>query len=258
MPETPRRTALGAVVVAMAFAAPVRAQDAAALYVIPTTSEWNEPVPAGAPLRVRLKAANVPAVALALQVPPPAAGDSLVYVVDRYPQLPEAAGRTWLESTFVVDFNEPVVEPLRKDLDALGGKTTRAQLVRHVSGLLAKTDSRGWDFASVVARRREGDCSEHAVLTAAMARMRGMPARVVVGIALLSEGKSYGAFGHAWAEIREDGKWIVADAALAGTPAAARYLPMGALNDEGMGFAMDLGRLMQSWVDGVTVLGPAN
>jgi hypothetical protein len=258
MLEAPRSTTLAAFVVVMAFAAPMRAQDAAALYVIPTTTEWNGPLPAGAPLRVRLKTANATAVALALQVAPPAAGDSVVYVVDRYPQLPEAAGRTWLESTFVVDFEEPAFEPLRKELDALGGKVTRAQLVQYASGLLVKTDGRGWDFASVVARRREGDCSEHAVLTAALARMRGMPARVVVGVALLSHGKSFGAFGHAWAEIREDGKWIVADAALHESPAAARYLPMGVLNDEGMGYAMDLGRLMQAWVDGVTVLGPAN
>jgi hypothetical protein len=241
-------SALRAIFIAGAFAAPVLAQDASALYVIPTTSEWKAPIPASARLRVRLKAADVAAAASVLQVAPPAPGQSLVYVIDQYPQLPEAAGRTWIESTFVVDFAEPAFEPLRNELAELGTSVTRQQLVQYVSGLVVKADGRGWDIASVVARRREGDCSEHAVLTA----------RVVVGIALLNRGNEYGAFGHAWAEIREGGKWIVADAALTGSPAAVRYLPMGALNDEGMGYAMDLGRLMQAWVDGVTVLGPAN
>lgn len=251
-------SALLALAFVSAFAAPVPAQDASALYVIPTTSEWTESIPASARVRVRLKAADVSAIARVLQVAPPAPGKSLVYVIDQYPQLPEVAGRTWLESTFVVDFAEPAFAPLRKELEELGASSTRQEIVEYVSGLVAKTDGRGWDLASVVARRREGDCSEHAVLTTALARMRGMPARVAVGVALLDEGRQYGAFGHAWAEIREHGQWIVADAALAGSPATVRYLPMGVLTDEGMGYGLELGRLMQTWVDSVVVVGPAD
>ena len=36
--------------------------------------------------------------------------------------------------------------------------------------------------AAEVARSREGDCTEHAVLLAALARARGIPARVAMGL----------------------------------------------------------------------------
>ena len=120
--------------------------------------------------------------------------------------------------------------------------------MEYVAGLIEASDERDWDLASVVARRRRGDCSEHAVLTAALARLQGIPARVVVGVALVSDENSHGAFGHAWAEMLEDGKWKVADAALFDLKATVRYVPIGLMEDEGMGYAMDLARLMNGWV----------
>ena len=91
-------------------------------------------------------------------------------------------------------------------------------------------------------RRRSRACKER-------------PARVTLGVALLSEENRHGAFGHAWAEILEDGQWKVADAALLDAPATVRYLPMGVLDDEGMGYSMELARLLNGWVERVVVLG---
>jgi hypothetical protein len=54
----------------------------------------------------------------------------------------------------------------------------------------------------------------------------------------------------------EDGKWTVADAALLELQADVRYLPLGLLEDEGMGYGMDLMRALHSWVERVEVLGP--
>ena len=83
-----------------------------------------------------------------------------------------------------------------------------------------------------------------------------MPARVTIGMALLSDGTEHGAFGHAWAEILEGGTWVVADAALWGTEATVRYVPIGLFENEGMGYALELMRLSQMWIDRVIVLGP--
>jgi len=228
----------------------------APLHVIPTENQSTRPIPADGPARVRLSSSDPQALAAVLGVRLSADQSSFEYLIDQYPQLRSAEKRTWLEPTFVIDFNEPEFEPLRKELAARGTKAARPQLVEYVASLIEESDERDWDLASVVARRRRGDCSEHAVLTTALARLQGIPARVVVGVALVSDGDNHGAFGHAWSEISEDGKWQVADAALFGQKATVRYLPLGLIEDEGMGYAMGLMGLMQIWIDRVVVLGP--
>ena len=61
--------------------------------------------------------------------------------------------------------------------------------------------------ASEVAERLEGDCTEHAVLLAAMARAAGIPSRVVAGLVYVRG--SF--FGHLWTEVH-CGEWIPLDA----------------------------------------------
>ncbi|MBX3440110.1 MAG: transglutaminase domain-containing protein, partial [Planctomycetaceae bacterium] len=67
--------------------------------------------------------------------------------------------------------------------------------------------------AAEVASNLEGDCTEHAVLLAAMLRVRQIPSRVAVGL-VYSE--FHGAFvGHMWTEAFLNGRWIPLDATLA-------------------------------------------
>ncbi|MBI4879251.1 MAG: transglutaminase domain-containing protein [Planctomycetes bacterium] len=61
--------------------------------------------------------------------------------------------------------------------------------------------------ASEVAKTRAGDCSEHAVLLAALCRAAGIPARVAMG--LVYAGGIFG--GHAWTEVWIDGAWYALD-----------------------------------------------
>jgi transglutaminase-like putative cysteine protease len=112
----------------------------------------------------------------------------------------------------------------------------RRPLARFVSGYIHKKSlARGFDPASVVARRREGDCTEHAVLLAALARAFGLPARVVLGLALVEEKDGLAAYGHVWVEVRGRDGWTPHDAAV--DPKVRRaYLPMTLLEDEGPGF----------------------
>ena len=60
------------------------------------------------------------------------------------------------------------------------------------------------------ARKLEGDCTEHAVLLAALARARGFPARIAMGL-LYHEGAFY---YHMWTEVWLEDCWAPLDATL--------------------------------------------
>jgi len=66
----------------------------------------------------------------------------------------------------------------------------------------------GLASALEVCENREGDCTEHAVLLAALCRAAGIPARVCMGLEYI--GGVWG--GHAWNEVRIDGRWYPLDA----------------------------------------------
>jgi hypothetical protein len=64
--------------------------------------------------------------------------------------------------------------------------------------------------ASEVAQNLSGDCTEHGVLTAAMCRAAGVPARVVVGLVYADR---LGGFGfHLWNEVYVNRRWVAIDA----------------------------------------------
>jgi hypothetical protein len=66
--------------------------------------------------------------------------------------------------------------------------------------------------ASEVAQTMEGDCTEHAVLLAAMLRAKGIPSRVSVGLLYVERLFAFG--GHMWTEANLNGQWIPLDATL--------------------------------------------
>ena len=79
----------------------------------------------------------------------------------------------------------------------------------------------GFASAAEVARSLEGDCTEHGVLSAGIARAAGIPARVVMGLVYMGPGDfpggaKNGIFGyHMWTEAYVgDGRWYPIDAAI--------------------------------------------
>lgn len=68
-------------------------------------------------------------------------------------------------------------------------------------------------------RNRQGDCNEHAVLTAALARAAGIPAKVEAGL-MYMKGRFY---YHAWNSLYV-GRWITADATLGTMPADVTHI----------------------------------
>jgi hypothetical protein len=89
------------------------------------------------------------------------------------------------------------------------------KIEKFVSSYVAnKNLSVGYATAAETARSRSGDCTEHAVLVAAMCRAVGIPAQVVAGLVYAeSFGDQENIFGpHAWAQVNIAGKWYGLDA----------------------------------------------
>jgi len=168
--------------------------------------------------------------------PKTSTSDAFAFVYDGYPVAHDPATAAERKATFVIDYDEPSVKTLHDRIAQKDKSPSIDAITAFVAQFIDKKDlDRGFDVASVVATRHEGDCTEHAVLLAALARSFGYPARVVLGFALVDfEGHAF-AMGHAWVETFRDGAWRLADAAL---PAEvhARYLPLTLLQDESAAF----------------------
>jgi transglutaminase-like putative cysteine protease len=178
------------------------------------------------------------------------------------------------QSSFVVDFDEPALrEPadeLHREDPAISARAVAAFVDRYIA---KKTYTHGFDVASRVADSRAGDCTEHAVLTAALLRRFDHPARLVFGIALVGLANPGGrtrilAAGHAWVEEYDGSSWRIVDAALnpgggtrarTGVPGLPEgghivlaYLPITVMRDETPGFSRAL--MDEAGVDAVVGL----
>lgn len=78
--------------------------------------------------------------------------------------------------------------------------------------LTKKNFSTAMASAAEVAQRMEGDCTEHAVLLAAMLRTKKVPSRIAAGLVYVDSMNSFG--GHMWTEAFLAGEWIPLDATL--------------------------------------------
>lgn len=252
---------LFALAVAAVAAAPTHAAELTPLYVIPVE---DRSAATSAPTTDRdavllldlttTRPANLVASLGAAAIE--ADATTVRYTASRQPPRPYDANETprWLAATFIIDHDEPDVVALRSELNRAGSTARASDLVDFVARKLRKVAGEPWEPASVTARKLRGDCTEHAVLTTALARSLGIPARVVTGIVVVRPpGEPLGAYGHAWAELREGDRWIIADAALGVVARQAHYLPLGLLEDEGTGFMLQLLQSQEGWVSRIVV-----
>ena len=138
--------------------------------------------------------------------------------------LPGAAHR---EATAMLNSEDPKIRQLVGDALRREGRklpvARRAERIRRfVHGYISAKDlSVGFATASEVARTRQGDCTEHAVLLAAMLRAADIPSRTVSGLIYVDQfAGRQGIFGyHMWAQAwyggdAGGGRWVDLDATL--------------------------------------------
>jgi len=150
-------------------------------------------------------------------------------------QLPHADTpelHSYLQASSYLEVNAPIIQSLaRKAVGSEKNPVLAAHKIeRFVRDYITKKDLNvGFGSAEETAVSREGDCTEHAVLCAALGRAVGLPTRCVVGFGYIPPGEevptitnatdnSTGIFGfHMWAEAWiADGQWVPMDAALDG------------------------------------------
>ena len=131
------------------------------------------------------------------------------------PTIADTRATPWLQA------NDADVQRLARA--AAGDARTAAERMPRLEAAVrehirSKNLSVGYASAAETADSREGDCTEHALLLAAMARSLAIPARVVSGLAFAPEyvGRKRVFVPHAWMQAWVDGSWRSFDAALNG------------------------------------------
>jgi hypothetical protein len=126
-----------------------------------------------------------------------------------------------LQPTLLVQSDSPVLKAqaaaiVGGESDALRAATLISSWVHHN---LDKRPTLSIPNALEVYRRRAGDCNEHSVLFAALARAAGIPTRIAAGL-LYTQGRF---FYHAWNEAYV-GEWLAVDPLLNQVPADPTHI----------------------------------
>ena len=126
----------------------------------------------------------------------------------------------------MIQSDDPLIRDLANSIRAPQDPWLAAVAVeKFVHGYVrAKDFSTAFATAADVARERSGDCTEHAVLTAAICRARGIPARVMVGLVYVSQLESFGF--HMWNEVWVGDRWVPLDATLGRGGIGAAHLAL--------------------------------
>jgi len=138
----------------------------------------------------------------------------------------------YLQASSYLEVDAPIIQALAHQ--AVGAEKNPVlaahKIQSFVRDYITKKDLNvGFGSAEETAKSREGDCTEHAVLCAALGRAAGLPTRCVVGFGYVPPGYAIptitntkddrtGIFGfHMWAEAWiGNGQWVPMDAALDG------------------------------------------
>jgi hypothetical protein len=139
-------------------------------------------------------------------------------------------GPEYLASSEFLQSDDPKVkehaEAAAKDL-ADSAQIARA-MEKYVRDKLNKKNfSTALASAAEVAEKLEGDCTEHAVLLAAMLRAKGIPSRVAVGIVYVELNRQPSFGGHMWTEAWLNGKWVPLDATMGRGGTRAGHIKLG-------------------------------
>ncbi len=129
--------------------------------------------------------------------------------------------KRYLESTPFIQSDHYEVQTKAKEIVSEGDSNflKAKKLVSWVHQNIQKRPVLSVPNALETLRNRVGDCNEHAVLVAALARASGIPAQVEAGL-VYQNGRFY---YHAW-NVLHLGRWITADAVMGQFPADVTHL----------------------------------
>jgi transglutaminase/protease-like cytokinesis protein 3 len=140
---------------------------------------------------------------------------------------PEQVDSEFLQPNAMVTSEDPkVIELANRAAGREADPWQRAVKIEKwvAQNLKEKNFKTGFAPASEVARNLTGDCTEHGVLTAAMCRAAGIPARVVVGLVYADH---LGGFGyHLWNEVYVNRRWVALDASFDETDVDAVHIKL--------------------------------
>ncbi|WP_166820276.1 transglutaminase-like domain-containing protein [Thalassoroseus pseudoceratinae] len=134
---------------------------------------------------------------------------------------PQGTGKTsevdsvYLQATRFLQTGDPNVQALSAQVPETitepAEVAIRLEKIVHET-LTNKNFSTALASAAEVAASREGDCTEHAVLLAALLRVKKIPSRIAVGLVYVDSLNGFG--GHMWTEAFLGGQWVPLDATL--------------------------------------------
>ncbi|MFQ5510492.1 MAG: transglutaminase family protein [Candidatus Krumholzibacteriia bacterium] len=123
----------------------------------------------------------------------------------------DAELQRYLKADRYIQSDHPAIKALADSIAGSGERDDPAlatEIARWVNRYIEHKDfSQGFATALDVLAAREGDCTEHSVLLAAVLRAAGIPARIAVGVAYYQGSL----IGHMWTEVYER-KWRTLDA----------------------------------------------
>ena len=193
-------------------------------FVLEPQPDWNFELPGDATQRVEVLDDGRVEVTVTPVTPP--ADAPLPYGGDDEDVLAALEPSRYVESD-----NEAIIAAAR---EAIGDADNAAEALQRLQQFVydyvtTKDLSVGYASAAEVLASRQGDCTEHAVLLAAMCRAVGIPTELVDGLVYVDE--AHGAQNvlspHAWVRCYIGDTWVHADAAWLGTDAARIMLSRG-------------------------------
>ncbi|MBI3836794.1 MAG: transglutaminase domain-containing protein [Planctomycetia bacterium] len=142
-------------------------------------------------------------------------------------KLSEPVAKEYSAANSTLQTLDPRVKAMAQE--AKGSITNPRQLAlaleHYVYRAIAKKNfTQAFATAAEVAASREGDCTEHAVLLAALARACQIPSRVAIGLVYVDSVQGFGY--HMWTEVYIDGRWIALDATLGQGGIGAAHLKL--------------------------------
>jgi transglutaminase-like putative cysteine protease len=136
---------------------------------------------------------------------------------DTAPGKEKAPDKHFLESSYFLDSDHFLIKSWAKHLTKGEAKdlAKARRIEKWVHDNMKGSNAVGFATASQVIKDRTGDCRQHAMLTAALCRAAGVPARTAVGLIYVHEpGRKPVLIFHMWTEVWADGRWAGLDATL--------------------------------------------